>query len=123
MRYMQNKRKWAIVGTVAAILLLGGLAQAAEFSADIVTQAGGQTMQGKVYIKGDKVREEFNTPGGTMITIARGDKKVMYMLMPAQRTYHEMAFGDKKGSPPPGAPPKDDVSRKLVGTETVNGVV
>lgn len=101
---------------------LAGLAQAAEFSATIVTKIHGQERQGKIYVKGDKIRREFATSMGNMVTIVRGDKKVVWMLLPGQEFYREMPF-DKNARSRTLNLPEDEVSKKLVGTETVSGYV
>jgi len=66
-------RKWSLLGVVlGTILLLGaGLAQAAEFSATMITKAGGQEIPGKVYVGGDKVRNEIQAAGHPIINIMR----------------------------------------------------
>jgi len=100
--------------------LLAGLAQAAEFSAVVVTKSHDQERQGKIYVKGDKIRREFSTPNGNMVTIIRGDKKVMWMLMPGQQVYREMPFNKEVMNRTLNLP-SEQVTKKLVGTETLNG--
>lgn len=107
----------------AAVVLafwLVGLAQAAEFSATIVTISGGQERQGKIYIKGDKIRREFNNPSYTTIFIVPGDQKIMWMFEPRVQTYKEMPF-DKDALPDKLNLPKEGGGSKLVGTETLLG--
>ena len=97
-----------------------GLAQAADFSAKVVSHMGPQKVQGKVYLKGEKMRQEFSMGGGKSINIARPDKNVMWVLMPAQKFYMEMPFQETDLAKTMRMP-KDKTKMKLVGTETVNG--
>lgn len=116
-------RPGKLLGLLLAALLLslaGSLAQAAEFSAVIVTRSQDHDRQGKIYVKGDNKRREFTSPGGSMVSIVRGDKKVMWMLMPGQQTYREMPF-DKEAWSKTMNFSQDEVSKKLVGRETING--
>ena len=119
MRRSSNKLSGLLWGMAWSFLLISS-AQAAEFSADIVNQSGGQERQGKIYVKGENMRQEFATPGGATVTIMRGDKKVMWMLMPGQQAYMEMPF-DKEAFAKNMNIPKDEASQKLVGRETLKG--
>ncbi len=107
---------------LAGLLLfsLAGLAQAAEFSAVIVTKAQGQERPGKIYVKGEKVRREFAGPTGNIVTIIRGDKKVVWMLMAGQQAYMEIPF-DQETMGRDLMPPKEEAGMTKLGTETVNG--
>jgi len=119
MGYRKEKMIWALL--VAALFALpAGAAQAAEFSATIVTTLRGEARQGKIYIKGDKVRREFANPGGTAIVILRGDKKIMWMLKPQTESYLELPF-DKETFSQTLNHPKEGEGKRLVGTETLNG--
>ena len=77
-------------------------------------------MQGKVFIKGDKERREVSTPMGAHVTIVRRDKKVMWNLMPGQKSYMEMPL-DQKALTKVLDVPQEGVTKKLLGTETLNG--
>ncbi|MDP2689825.1 MAG: DUF4412 domain-containing protein, partial [Deltaproteobacteria bacterium] len=66
-----------------------------------------------------KERREYVEDGNTMVMILRHDKKVIWMLMPENKTYMEMKF-PKEGR-------KDDIGSytidsTTIGPETVNGV-
>ena len=63
---------------VAVIFVLSGSSIAAEFSADLLLKQGGETMTGKVYVKGDKTRQEFVQQGQKQITIVRPDKGLQW---------------------------------------------
>jgi outer membrane lipoprotein-sorting protein len=119
MRHRQGKFTGVLL--VAALLtLLAGAVRAAEFSATIVTTLRGEARQGKIYIKGDKVRREFPQAGGTVIVILQGDKKIMWMLEPQTQNYLELPF-DKEAFAKTLNQPKEGEGKKLVGTETLNG--
>ena len=121
MRHRQGKMIWALL--VAALLALpAGAAPAAEFSAIIVTTLRGETRQGKIYLKGDKVRREFAQSGGTAIVVLQGDKKIMWMLEPQTQSYLEMPF-DQEAFAKTLNQPQEGEGKKLVGAETLNGYV
>jgi outer membrane lipoprotein-sorting protein len=107
------------LGFILLICWLGP-ALAAEFSAVVVTRADSQETKGKIYIQGEKMRQEFSSPEGKTVNIARPDKKVMWVLMPSQKMVMEMPFSqaDLKKTM---AMPKDKAEMKLLGPETVNG--
>ena len=108
---------------VLAVLLSGvaALALAAEFSADMVHKMGAMTKEGKVYVKGTKMRTESGMGQG--ITIVDGDTGTVWVLQPAQKMYMEM----KKGATQPMQTTQSDeelakvADKKFLGTETVNG--
>jgi outer membrane lipoprotein-sorting protein len=116
------KFKGALV-LVLAVLLSGvaALALAAEFSADMVHKMGTMTKEGKVYVKGKKMRTESGMGQG--ITIVDGDTGTVWVLQPAQKMYMEM----KKGATQPAQTTQSDeeltkvADKKFLGTETVNG--
>lgn len=100
-------------------LLVGTMAVAAAFqgfSADIVSAHGKQTMQGKIFVAGDKMR--FETAG--VVSITRMDKRVVWMLMPSEKMYMEQPFRPENVVPS-SEPVAGEVERTLLGTETVNG--
>jgi outer membrane lipoprotein-sorting protein len=119
----KSERPWnGIFGLALAITLaISGWAGAAEFSAQMVTRGPdvGET-QGKVYVKGDKFRQEFGAGEETHISILRPDKQVVWMLMPAGKMYMEMPITpEHTGKMMPK--PKDEARMKLLGIETVSG--
>ena len=99
-----------------SLLVLGGVAAAQGFSADVVMQFEKQTMQGKIYISTGKMRYES---AGT-ITITRMDKNLVWILMPTAKMYMEQTI--KPQNIIPGADKvAGEVERTLLGQETVNG--
>ncbi len=68
-----------------ALLVLLKIAQAEDFSADVINQAKEGTLSGKIYVSKDRVRME--TPGA--VTITRMDEMAAFILMPEQKIYME----------------------------------
>jgi len=96
----------------------GGMAQ--EFSATVVSTGGGQTVATKMYFKAGKLRTEVQAAPGTY-TIARPDLEKVWMVMTANRSYMEMPFKKDQESGIPAEKMRGEVSRKTVGTETIDG--
>jgi outer membrane lipoprotein-sorting protein len=121
---MGNTIKFKGVLVLALAVLLSGVAAialAAEFSADMVHKMATMTREGKVYVKGKKMRTESGMGQG--ITIVDGDTGTVWVLQPAQKMYMEM----KKGATQPTQTTQSDeelakvADKKFLGTETVNG--
>jgi hypothetical protein len=94
-------------------------ALAIELSADMTTSGKGQqTYTSKMYLKGAKYRMEI--PGQHEYTIMRQDKNVMWVVMPDQKTFMEMSF-DPKQKPRIEEKQTGEVSRKLIGSENIDG--
>jgi outer membrane lipoprotein-sorting protein len=119
---MFNKQQlvmWAFV--MALMFLWAGAAPAAEFSATMITKAGPHETQGKIFVKGNKVRNEMKADGRTQISIVRLDKKVMWLIMPAEKSYMEMPLNPQATEQTMLKKPEGQVEMKLLGKETVNG--
>jgi outer membrane lipoprotein-sorting protein len=99
------------------ILVAGGSVSAMEFSADVITKSAGHAMNAAMYTKDGKMRMEMKEQGQT--TIMRPDKNVVWMLMPDQKAYMEMAF-DPKQQPKTTEKVQGEVSRKLIGSEKID---
>jgi hypothetical protein len=107
-----------ICGLFMIVSCLTSGAFAIEFSADMVSSAHGQTTTSKVFAKDQKFRmEPKNQP---MYSIVRGDKRVVWMVMPDQKSYMEM---QAKRSQQLKVEEKvqGEVSRKLIGSEKIDG--
>ena len=109
-------------GTLLLVLmcfcLLGSVAFAQSFSADVLWISDKQTMQGKIYVSAEKIRSET---AGT-VSIIRLDKKVVWLLMPTEKMYMEQAFRPQN-SVPSSEPIPGEIERTFLGTESVNGVM
>lgn len=101
---------------VSALLMSASAVQALDFSADVVTTAGGQRMAGKIYVANDKVRMDI--AGAS--TIARMDKQVSWVLMPQQSLYMEQPIDPERVA---GATEKmpGEVERVALGPDTLDG--
>ena len=112
----------AVLVLVLVALLSGvsALALAAEFSADMVHKMGTMTKEGKIYVKGKKMRMEGGMGQG--ITIVDGETGKVWVLQPAQKMYMEMKKEAKAMEP---AQQDEELAKiadkKFLGTETVNG--
>ena len=111
-----------MTGTVFlwALVMFINVASAAEFSADLIQKQGGVSTEGKVYIKGNKMRLEMQTPVGTSVNLMDTDTGLMQILQPTQKMYFEMQ------APATGVVQTDEALAKIadkkhVGTEKVNG--
>jgi len=106
-----------VVG-ISACLLLAAHALAADLSSDMVTTANGQKHTSRIYVQGAKVRMESGQQPG--YHIVRPDRNVVWMVMPEQKSYMEMRL-DTSRQPRTGEKVQGEVSRKLLGLETVDG--
>ena len=113
-----RRRSWCLI--LPALLLFPGMAAAAEFSAQMWIKEGDKTMPAKVFVQNGKIRQEFNDAGGRTVTIVRPDKKLFWVVMPQDKSFIEMPLKNKLPGQFIEMPP-DAISKRQVGTETVNG--
>lgn len=93
---------------------------AKEYSATMVSKSAGQTITMQIYMKPDKFRTDTKMAGTS--TIVRKDLKKVWTLMPAQKVYMEMEqMADAPSTQTVEDKVKGEVSRKKVGSETING--
>lgn len=121
------KRSWIM--TAAAVLVLSFLLgcgkdeamapMAKEYSATMVSQSAGQTITTQIYIKPDKFRTDTKMAGTS--TIVRRDLNKIWTMMPAQKIYMEMQGTTDTQTPSVEDKVKGEMSRKKVGSETING--
>jgi len=103
------------------VLLIFALpAWGAEFSALMVVKDGSNTVPGKVYVRDGLMRQEFRDAGGETVTIVRPDKKVIWVIIPRQRTYLEMPLTKKLPGQFIQIPPQA-LQKRPVGKDTVSG--
>jgi hypothetical protein len=125
-RRKDMKKMQAVAGVVISIFLCAGVWAATpylnNFSADVVSTSHGETHTSKVYSKDGKSRMEANAGGREMISISRPDKRVVWMLMPASRTYMEMPYNmQRKDLSSQLNDPNVKPEKKFIGDETVDG--
>lgn len=112
---MKQIGKLFFIFTVLSLIIVSNLF-AQEFSADITSTGMGQQISGKIYNAPGKARMEASG----VITIARINENIAWVLMPNEKTYMEVpltssnvvAGSDKM----PG-----EIERKLIGRETLDG--
>jgi hypothetical protein len=92
------------------------VAFAFDFSSDMVSTSNGQKHTSKIYTQGKKFRME--SPDQPGYNIMRMDKNLMWMVMPDQKAYMEMKIDPSK-QPRTEEKVEGEVSRKLVGNETI----
>lgn len=100
----------------AGFITAATAAEQREFSADVITQAGGQTIAGKMYVSKDKSRYEMPQA----ITITRLDRHVAYILMPTEKMVMEHPL-DRLAAAKAGIKSNDEMERVLMGKETLDG--
>ena len=101
---------------VAAVFGFRTAASAAQFAADMVSTASGQTTQSKISVKDKKSRVEMQ--GMTMIN--RGDLGVAWMLMPEQSVYMEHPI-DHRMAARTSEEVEGETERVPLGKDTVDG--
>jgi outer membrane lipoprotein-sorting protein len=89
-----------------------------NLSADTVLSEEGEKQEGKIYIKGDKYRIERQ--GESDYIILRHDRNLMWVVVPAEKVYVELPLDEKK-TPKITEKNPNETSRKLIGTETLEG--
>lgn len=107
----------------AVLAIMGhGQAKAAEFSADmVITPKGDEPMKGKIFVKGDKMRQETVEEDETQIMIIRPDKKITWMITPEEKTYMEMPYQSEDKTFEEWTAEKEKKA-KFLGEETVSGM-
>jgi len=107
-----------------AVLAFLGIAQAeaSEFSADMfIVPKGDEPMKGKIFVKGDKVKQETSGEDETQVMIIRPDKKVTWMITPEEKTYMEMPYQSTDKTFEEWTADKEKNAKSL-GEETVSGM-
>jgi hypothetical protein len=107
-----------------ALLMFSGprQAKAAEFSADmVIVPKGDEAMKGKIFVKGDKVRQETVEEDETQIMIIRPDKKITWMITPEEKTYMEMPYQSEDKTFEEWTAEKEKKA-KFLGEETVSSM-
>lgn len=110
------KKNMILVFVLIMSLTIFNSVFAAEFSADMINQAQGKTLQSKIYMKKNKIRLE--TKGQEAYSILRTDKNVAWMVFPKDKAYMEMVPQVPQVQ---GEKLKGEVSRKYLGSETIDG--
>lgn len=117
---------FALLMGLMAISAFSGVSLASEFSADVVMKGGPMPGTGKVWVKGQKMRQEFGDQAAKMIMIMDLDKGYSWMLMPETKAYIKNKIDTKgKGFSPENFAGMQQGQMKAqikrLGTEKVNG--
>ena len=102
------------------VLMMPTMAWGAEFSAQLIVKDGHKTFPGMIYVRDGKMRQEFADERGRTVTIVRPDKKVVWILMPPDRTYLEMPLVPRLPGQFIQIPPQA-IHKRLVGHDLVAG--
>ena len=103
-----------------------GTAGASEFLADVVMKGGMMSGDGKVWVKGQKSRQEMGTAAEQMIIIMDLDRGFQWTLMPDMKMYMKNKIQSTgKGFRPENfvgmQPGHMEAQLKRLGEETLNG--
>jgi Domain of unknown function (DUF4412) len=92
-----------------------------QYSADlIITRKAGSPVSTRVYVDGNKQRNETDINGGTVI-IQRGDLSKQYILTSSSKTYVERPLNPRRSESPAERYKRMGIAKEKTGTEEVNG--
>ncbi len=92
-----------------------------NYSADIESASPMGAFTSRFYAKDGKQRMEMASGGMEAVTILRSDKKVIWMLMPRDKSYMEMPMSMQKNDIPPLNDPDVKVEKDFLGDDKVDG--
>ena len=126
---MHTKSKLFLLVFLAGFIFMAtfcGTAGASEFLADVVMKGGMMSGDGKLWVKGQKSRQEMGAGAEKMIIIMDLDRGFQWMLMPDMKMYMKTKIQPKgKGFRPENfvgnQPGHMEAELKRLGTETVMG--
>jgi outer membrane lipoprotein-sorting protein len=101
---------------------IAGSGNAAEFSADMIQKSPMGNTNGKVFVKGENLRQEMTMGEQNQIMIFQKDKGVALVLMPEMKMYMEIPAGGQQDMAPPTPEEMENMAeKKYLGQEKVNG--
>ena len=104
------------------VMVLSVSVNAVDITADMIHKSPMGSFKGKMFLKGDNLRQEMDIRGEKQITIFRKDKGVVWILMPGQMMYMEMMAGSQKNMAPVDPDELEKMGKKkFIGKEKVNG--
>jgi len=121
------KRFMSRLGLFSAIFLITVMVlsvsvNAADITADMIHKSPMGSFKGKMFLKGDNLRQEMDIKGEKQVTIFRKDKGVVWILMPGQKMYMEMMAGSQNNMAPVDPDELEKIGKKkFIGKEEVNG--
>lgn len=94
MSYGTMRKSTVILVSLCCLMLPpAALVFAAELSADVFLEPkGDEAIIGRIYIKGDKVRQETTIDRENEVTIVRPDRQITWTISPQAKTYIEMPY-------------------------------
>jgi outer membrane lipoprotein-sorting protein len=88
----------------------------------MVLKDGTSSTLGRIFLKGDKMRQEFQDADGHTVTIVRRDKRVLWVLLPRERCYTEIPLNSRTKLPGQFLQiPSEALHRRKTGQEKVAG--
>lgn len=111
---------------IVSLFIIGlgieGSGNAAEFSADMIQKSPMGNTNGKVFVKGENLRQEMTMGGQNQIMIFQKDKGVALVLMPEMKMYMEIPAGGQQDMAPPTPEEMEKMGdKKYLGEEKMNG--
>lgn len=104
-----------VIFLVLWVALSSAVVSAEDFSADMVSSSPEGSFTAKLYVSGDKSRMEMSEA----TTISRMDKKVVWILMPAEKMYMEQPI-DPRTAASIQEKMTGEIERNIEGNEMVN---
>ena len=126
---MHTRSKLRLFMFLACLIILSnfpGFAGASEFLADVVMKGGMMDGEGKVWVKGNKSRQEMGKGAEEMVLIMDLDKGFQWTLMPDMKMYMKTRLqAEGKGFRPENfvgtQPGQMEAQIKRLGTEMIKG--
>jgi len=119
-RFKSRFKLFGIILLITVLISVSG--NAADITADMIHKSSVGSFKGKMFLKGNKLRQEMNIRGEKQITIFRKDKGVVWILMPGQMMYMEMSADRQKNMTPVDPDELEKMGKKkFIGKEKVNG--
>jgi hypothetical protein len=81
---------------------------------------GDKVMPGKIYVRDGQMRQEFSDETGQTVTVVRPDKKVIWVILPRERTYTEVPLKPRLPGQFIQMPP-NAMQKRLLGKEQLQG--
>ncbi len=109
---------WLLVSCAAAEAVTPP-ALTVEYAADRRIESDQGIIEGRIAAAPGMERSEMKMGAMSAVMIVRSDRKLGWMVMPAQRMYSEVAFD--QAAQQSGTVAQDQVELEIVGSETVSG--
>lgn len=126
---MQSKSKLWLIGFLAGLITMANFCEpvdASEFLADVVMRGGMLSDDGKVWVKGNKSRQEMGTAAEKIVIILDMDQGFQWTLMPDIKQYMKIKIPHKgKGFHPESFVGTEaghmEAQIEQIGTEMIKG--